>query len=165
MTKREFLNKLKVRLSGLPKAELDERIGFYSEMIDDRMEEGLSEEKAVEAVGSVEDAARRTSSASGTRSLEAVESGEREVGVWRSIILVVTAPVWLSLLLVAAIVGFALYLTAWIVIVTLWAVELPFYIMYWISRGLFIACKYSTIGLLKFTKLGTSWLKDKAKGR
>ena len=43
MRKWEFLSTLKNRLSGFPKQEVEERLNFYSEMIDDRMEEGLNE--------------------------------------------------------------------------------------------------------------------------
>ena len=52
MNKQEFLSRLRKQLKGLEDKE--ERITFYSEMIDDRMEEGLSEEEAVAAVGSLD---------------------------------------------------------------------------------------------------------------
>ena len=42
MTKKEFLSALREKMAGLPKDDVDDRIAFYSEMIDDRMEEGLS---------------------------------------------------------------------------------------------------------------------------
>ena len=48
MTKQDFLCALQKRLSGLPMRELEERLGFYGEMIDDRMEDGLSEADAVD---------------------------------------------------------------------------------------------------------------------
>ena len=49
MNKQEFLSLLRRELSGLPQGDIEERVGFYAEMIDDRMEEGLTEEEAVEA--------------------------------------------------------------------------------------------------------------------
>ena len=52
MNKQEFLSRLRKQLRGLEDRE--ERVTFYSEMIDDRMEDGLSEEEAVAAVGSLE---------------------------------------------------------------------------------------------------------------
>ena len=55
MTKFKFLATLQDRLAGLPREEVDERLRFYCEMIEDRMEEGLSEEEAVAAVGSVDE--------------------------------------------------------------------------------------------------------------
>ncbi len=55
MTKIQFLLTLNKSLSGLPQDEIEERLTFYSEMIDDRMEEGLSEDEAIAAIGSVEE--------------------------------------------------------------------------------------------------------------
>ena len=54
MDKAQFLEELKRRLSGLPQSELEERLLFYSEMIDDRVEDGLTEEEAVAGIGSVD---------------------------------------------------------------------------------------------------------------
>ena len=51
MRKQEFLVQLRKGLSGLPQDEIEERLTFYEEMLDDRIEEGLSEEQAVLAVG------------------------------------------------------------------------------------------------------------------
>ena len=47
MNKQEFLDELRKGLCGLPSEDIEERINFYSEMIDDRMEEGLTEEESV----------------------------------------------------------------------------------------------------------------------
>ena len=54
MRKQEFLGQLRKGLATLPPNDIAEHLAFYNEMIDDRMEEGLSEEDAVAAVGSVE---------------------------------------------------------------------------------------------------------------
>ncbi len=43
MNKQAFLTQLRKGLSGLPQEDIEERLAFYSEMIDDRIEEGLSE--------------------------------------------------------------------------------------------------------------------------
>ena len=46
MTKNEFIEKLRARevLFGLPEEDIARSISFYGELIDDRMEEGMSEE-------------------------------------------------------------------------------------------------------------------------
>ena len=49
MNKQEFLSQLRKGLAGLPQNDIEERLAFYGEMIDDRIEEGLSEEEAVSA--------------------------------------------------------------------------------------------------------------------
>ena len=53
MTKIEFILSLSRALQGLPQSDVTERLEFYNEMIDDRIEDGLSEEEAVAAIGSV----------------------------------------------------------------------------------------------------------------
>ena len=50
MNKTEFLNELKDGLSGLPREDVEERLSFYGEMIDDRVEEGMTEEEAVAGI-------------------------------------------------------------------------------------------------------------------
>ncbi len=57
MDKAGFLEELRQRLSGLPREELEERLSFYGEMLEDRMEEGLTEEEAVAVLGSPEQVA------------------------------------------------------------------------------------------------------------
>ena len=52
--KNEFLEKLRNALFGLPNDDIEERIAFYNEMIDDKIEEGLSESQAVSEMGSIE---------------------------------------------------------------------------------------------------------------
>lgn len=59
MLRNLFLSELRNRLFGLPGEEIEERLSFYNEMINDRMEEGLSEEEAVAAIGPVEEIAEQ----------------------------------------------------------------------------------------------------------
>ena len=63
MTKKEFLAALRRKLRAVPQAELRERLGFYSEIIDDKMEEGLTEGEAVADVGNVDEIAEQIRSA------------------------------------------------------------------------------------------------------
>ena len=44
MDKKAFLAQLRSQLSGLPQNDIEDRLIFYSEMIDDIMEEGITEE-------------------------------------------------------------------------------------------------------------------------
>ena len=54
MNKKGFLEKLKSELNGYSPEEVDRSIAFYSEMIDDRIEDGANEEEAVASIGSIE---------------------------------------------------------------------------------------------------------------
>ena len=114
MNKKEFLSRLEHRLSGLPREEREERLSFYSEMIDDRMEEGLSEEDAVAEADSFEEIA-----AQGTG--EKPEKRKRILRGWEIALLLIGSPLWLSLLIAALAVVLSLYATLWSVLITLWA--------------------------------------------
>ena len=54
MNKKDFLFSLEKALSGLPKEEVEERLAFYDEIIEDRVEDGLSEEQADMEIGSLD---------------------------------------------------------------------------------------------------------------
>ena len=55
MNKHEFLAQLRKGLYGLSQNDIEERLTFYSEMIEDKKEEGITEEAAVESIGSVDE--------------------------------------------------------------------------------------------------------------
>ena len=123
MSKFEFLEKLKKGLTGLPESEIEERLNFYSEMIDDRIEEGLTEEEAVAQVGSIDEIISQVLSETPLSNLvkEKVKPKRALLG-WEIALLIIGAPLWLSLLLAVFSIIFAIYITIWSVIVSLWAV-------------------------------------------
>ena len=53
MNKTEFSDALRRALGKLPSYEVEQSIAFYLEMIDDRMEDGMSEADVVAALGPV----------------------------------------------------------------------------------------------------------------
>lgn len=123
MTKIEFLTSLRQRLSGLPQEEINERLRFYSEMIEDRVEEGLSEEDAVSAVGSVEEITGQILGESlSANNQKDKPTSKQQPKAWTILLLVIGAPLWFSLLIAAFFVVFSLYITLWSVIISMWAV-------------------------------------------
>jgi len=123
MDKQEFLAKLRKALFGLPQDDIEERLTFYSEMIDDRMEEGLSEEEAVSAAGSVNEiAVQAVSDIPFAKIAKERIKPKRHLKTWEIVILALSSPIWFSLGIAAASVIFALYVSFWAVIVSLWAV-------------------------------------------
>lgn len=127
MNKQQFIDALNDRLCGLPKKDVDDRIAFYIEMIDDRIEEGLRESEAVADVGSVESIAEQIKADLG--SVEAVpeavkekKSEGRKIKAWEIVLLVVGSPLWLSLALSALSVIISLYAALWSLLISLWAV-------------------------------------------
>ncbi len=124
MTKLEFLLSLREALSGLPQDEVLERLNFYREMIEDRVEEGLSEEEAVAAVGSVDEIAAQIIEEISHTKQQA--KPKKRLTAWEIVLLVLGSPVWLSLLIAVVAVLFSLYVSLWAIIVALWAVFASF---------------------------------------
>ena len=136
MTKKEFLAALRRKLRAVPQAELRERLGFYSEIIDDKMEEGITEGEAVADVGNIDEIAAQI--------LADVEIPERKskaaASPWQIVLLIIGSPIWLSILI-------TVYAVMWAVVITMWAVEIPMFIFAMISKGLIIGC----VEVSKFT--------------
>lgn len=123
MNKYEFLEKLRAGLTGLPQEDINERTCFYSEMIDDLLEEGLSEAEAVERIGSVEDIISQIISETPLQKIVKEKVKERRsLSILEIILLVLSAPIWLSLLASAFSVVISVYITVWAVIIVLWAI-------------------------------------------
>lgn len=121
MTKQEFLAALRDGLSGLPQSEIEEHLGFYAEMIEDRMEDDLTEEEAVAAVGSPASIAAGIIADTPLGKLVRGRIGRR-LAAWEIVLLILGAPIWLSLLIALLSVVLALYVSLWAVIVSLWSV-------------------------------------------
>ena len=116
MNKHEFLKKLDLLLGGLSPKEKEERITFYREMIDDRMEDGLSEEDAVKAVGSADAIASQILSEVSPAQIKS-KRPER----WKITWLILGSPVWLALVISVAAVVFSAFVSLWAGIISLWA--------------------------------------------
>lgn len=123
MTKQEFLNELRTKLSGLPKDEIEERLAFYGEMIDDRVEDGRTEEEAVSDIGSVDEISSQIIAETPFSKIakEKIKNKKR-MKAWEIVLLVLGSPIWLSLLIAAFAVVLSVYVVLWSVIVSLWSV-------------------------------------------
>ena len=127
MNKQEFLFKLHKGLLVLPQDDIEERITFYSEMIDDRMEEGLSEEEAVCEIGDAgEIAAQIIADTPLTKLVKEKTKPKKRLKTWEIVLLVLGSPIWFSLLISAIAVLLSLYVSLWAVIISLWAVFVSF---------------------------------------
>lgn len=119
MRKEEFLERLGRRLSGLSPKDMEERLAFYGEMIDDRMDEGLPEEEAVAGIGSVEEIVYQMT---GERPPVEKTQPKKEIDRWALVLLIIGAPVWFPLGISVVSVVFSVYISWWAVIISLWAV-------------------------------------------
>lgn len=120
MHKQEFLAQLRKGLSGLPQADIEERLTFYGEMLEDRMEEGLSEEEAVSAAGPVSEiVAQAVADIPLARLARERIRPRRRPKAWEIVLLALGSPIWLSLGVVAIAVILAVYVSLWAVFAAL----------------------------------------------
>ena len=125
MTKNEFLNILHSReeLFGLPEEDIERSLSFYEELIDDRIEEGMSEEEAVAAVGDPREiAAQILSEIPLSKLVKEKMKPSRRLRAWEIVLLAVGSPIWLALLISAAAVVISLYAVLWSLVASVWAV-------------------------------------------
>ena len=123
MSKQEFLDKLRQGLSSLPKTDVEERIAFYSEMIDDRIEEGKTEEEAVETVGSADEiAAQIAEDMANVKHSKKQSAKNRKLKAWEIVLISVGSPLWIALGAVALALVITAYAVLWSVVVAIWAV-------------------------------------------
>lgn len=123
MKRLEFLLQLRERLSCLPQDDMEERLTFYNEMIDDLLEEGLSEQEAVAQIGNVNEIASQILQDTPLSTLvkERIKPKQR-MKPWQIVLLAVGSPLWFSLLMAALAVGICLYTVLWVLVICLWAV-------------------------------------------
>lgn len=123
--KQEFLAELRTRLSGLPREDIEERLGFYGEMIDDRIEDGIPEADAVAEIGSIDDiVAQILAEYPLSRIVRERVRPKRTLRAWEITLLILGSPIWLSLLTAAFAVLLCVYIVLWSLVISLWAVEL-----------------------------------------
>ena len=183
MTKTEFLSQLRTRLSSLPQGDLDRSLDFYSEMIDDHMEDGMSEREAVANMGDLSKIAEQI------LSQEATKEGPKPANdISDTSPRYVLRNPWVvgflsPLLLILWAVAFSIIISLWAVVVSLYAINVVLGVtggaLHVAGTALFFAegfgsgllvfgsgvvligltilwgvgCKYAAIGMSKLTKL------------
>ena len=125
MNKLEFLSELRDRLPGLPGEDIGRSMDYYSEMIDDRMEEGLSEEEAVKAIGPMDEViAQILMETPLPKLVRAKVKRKRSVSTGQIVLLILGSPVWLPLSIVILGILLVFYLLLWVLVLVLYAVDL-----------------------------------------
>lgn len=121
MNKNEFLSEIARGLEGLPKSDIDKTLEYYTEIIDDRMEDGESEEDAVAELGAPADICRQILLDTPLPRLVAAKAKpSRTLRTWEIVLLAVCSPMWVPLLFAAVITVAAVFFALWSVIVSLY---------------------------------------------
>ncbi|MBQ9414135.1 MAG: DUF1700 domain-containing protein [Clostridia bacterium] len=129
MNKQEFLIGLRDALSGFPQDDVEERIAFYGEMIDDRMEEGMDEEEAVAEVGRIDEIREQiVADIPFTKLVKEKVKPKRALRAWEILLIVLGFPVWFPLLVAACAILLSLYIVVWVLLIALWAIEISLWV-------------------------------------
>lgn len=149
MNKYEFLTNLRAKLWALPEEDKQRSVDYYAEMIDDRMEEGLSEEEAVAAIGDLDEIVKNIlAETPAAEPVKQVVKQRRKLSWWEITLLVLGSPVWMSLLIAAGSVIFAVFVSLWAVVISLYAVSFALAVS---ALGLLVAA-FSQLWIRRFAE-------------
>lgn len=130
MNKAEFLKELQQRIQEYPVDETKKSMEYYAEMIDDRMEDGMSESEAVASLGSVEQIAEQIKCELPITTLVKQKTKEKTKGkrmpVWAIVLLVIGFPLWGSILIFTIGMVLVFYALIWCFDILLWCFVLAF---------------------------------------
>lgn len=121
MNKKEFMTELRRMTAQMPQEEANQYTLYYSEMIEDAMEDGSSEEEAVALLGGMDEIAayiRENHSQIPVQLQNTDTVPRKQVPVWAIVLIILGFPVWFSLLCTLL----SLYVVGWALIVSLYAV-------------------------------------------
>ena len=138
MKKQEFLKVLKTRLSGLPSDELDNRLSFYSEMIDDKIEEGKSEEQAILEFGTIDEIISEIAKDTPLMNLvkQRIKPKNKMNGMQIALI-IISFPIWLPLLIIALTLIIVGLILLWVFVLIIYAIEFSLVTAFIASIALF----------------------------
>lgn len=157
MNKNIFLAELRKRMPGLQQSDIEEQLNFYSEMIDDQMEEGFSEEEAVSAVGTIDEIVPHIiADIPLSKILNEKIIRNKKIRIWEIVLLILGSPIWLSLIIAAFTVIVSLYVVLWSVIISLWAIFASAVgcVFGGIIAGVIFVCAHNTLAGIAMIGIG-----------
>lgn len=126
MNKQEYLEAIRSRISAMPADDVNRFMDYYSEMIDDRVEDGLSEE-AVADMGSPDAAVEQIlEDMPLTKLVKEKIKPKHELKAWEVVLIVLGSPVWIPLLITALVLLLTLWIVAFALLISFYAVVLSF---------------------------------------
>lgn len=127
MNKQEYLEAIRSRISAMPADDVNRFMDYYSEMMDDRVEDGLSEEEAVADMGSPDAAVEQIlEDMPLTKLVKEKIKPKHELKAWEVVLIVLGSPVWIPLLITALVLLLTLWIVAFALLISFYAVVLSF---------------------------------------
>lgn len=117
MNKNEFITCLRGKLSNYPSNEVDKAINFYTESIEDRIEDGMSEAEAIASLGSLDDIVKQIQSEMPINTIvkNKIDTQKKKMSGSTIALIVIIAilgfPIWFPILIAAVSLIFAAVVT------------------------------------------------------
>ena len=128
MNKTEFTEQLQLSLKGLSELDIKRSVDYYEEMIEDRIEDGMAEEEAVSAMGSIDEIkAKILEETPIAKIVKEKMRPKRALRAWEIVLLVLGAPVWIPVTAALLICCLVIFLCFWIIILWLYATDLAIF--------------------------------------
>lgn len=122
MNKQEFITLLEKKLSGIPQDDINKTIDYYNEIILDKIDEGISEEEAVNSLGSIDEIIDQTlKEISFPKLVKEKLNLNRKLQTWEIVLICVTSILWVPLLMVLLSVILVVYICIWSGVIALGA--------------------------------------------
>lgn len=123
MNKQEYISRLNELLACLPADHRLESISFYEEMIDDRMEDGMTEEQAVAALDAPGIAAEKILDDLPAVPRVVVKTRRKSRALlWGAVI--IGSPLWVALALAFAAAVLGIYFCIWLLAACIWVIAI-----------------------------------------
>jgi len=122
MNKVQFLRSLRELLAQLPEAEINKHTQYYSEIIEDMMEDGLTEQDAIASIGDINEIAASILMDYPIKTL--VKTRSTPKGGWTAaaiVFAIIGSPIWIPILIAILSVILAIYIVIWAVVISLFA--------------------------------------------
>ena len=157
MRKQDFIKELRLNLSFLPKEEIEDRISFYSELTDDKIEEGVKEEDAIKSIGSIDEIINQIIDEMPLSKIAKDKiKQKRKLNGLEIALIIVGSPIWLSLLLSLIAVLFSLYIIGWSIVISIWAILISLIAVLVAGIVLTIISLFSNIYIVALSYLGAT---------
>ncbi|MBP3313536.1 MAG: DUF1700 domain-containing protein [Oscillospiraceae bacterium] len=138
MTKLEFLDSLRKGLAGMPLEDIEKFVEYYKESIEDRMEDGLSEEDAVSAMGTVEEVIASIPVENPAPAPKTEEKkAKKKWGALEIVLLILGFPLWFPLIVTVFSVVLTVYIVLWTAVISLYALPVSLGVS---ALGMAVAC-------------------------
>ncbi|MEG0663959.1 MAG: DUF1700 domain-containing protein [Clostridia bacterium] len=118
MTKENFLFILKNKLSTIPQVEKEKWINYYSEIIEDGKEDGLSEQEVIDKLETPDEIAKKIIEETPIQVLIKEKANSSKNNILVVILAVIGFPLWFPLIMALFAVVLSLYFTCWILVLS-----------------------------------------------